>query len=351
MLPSPSATTARPRVALVQWAPSDGISEAIGLELAGLGYHVSPFMAGAPLPPAELVLTFAPHGAWWPIAQQVGALPPGRRPTLIHWGTEGFPDPRTPWPLIAALGRARSWSDALAGSPAAWQRRLAHTPPLRAFNRRLFRFRYVGDNLRAFEHGWLTALADVSEWYARLYRAQGYPARFVPWGTAPTWHADLGLERDIDVLWMGKRRNDRRSDLIDRVRRELEAHGVKMYVADGVERPFIFGEERTRLLNRTKLTLNVRTRWFNSGFTFRFHTVAGNRCVVVSEPFLTHVSRYRAGEHYAEAPPEQLAEKILHLLAHEDERRAIAERAYQLVTTEMTLGESVKQLLALAPNP
>ena len=343
--------TNRPRVALVQWAPADGISEAIGQELAGLGYAVAPFLAGAPLPPADLVITFAPHGRWWPIAQQVGALPPGRRPALIHWGTEGFPDPRTPWPLIAALGRLRSASEALEDSPAAGRRRLARTPLLRAYNRRLFRFRYVGDNLRALERGWLTALADVSEWYARIYREHGHPASFVPWGSAPSWHADLGLERDIDVLWMGKRRNGRRSDLIDQVRRTLERQGVKMYVADGVERPFIFGEERTRLLNRTKLTLNVRTRWFNSGFTFRFHTVAGNRCVVVSEPFMTHVSRYRAGEHYAEAPADQLAEKILHLLAHEDERRAIAERAYQLVTTEMTLRESVKQLLALVPSP
>src|SRR6185503_16508520 len=108
---------------------------------------------------------------------------------------------------------------------------------------------------------------------------------------------DLKLERDIDVLWMGKRRNGRRSDLIDRVRAELAQHGVQMYMADGVERPFIFGEERTRLLNRTKIALNVKTRWFNSGFTFRFHTVAGNRCVVVSELFLPHVSRYQAGEH------------------------------------------------------
>jgi len=344
---SPNSRPGRPTVALIKWAAADGISEAIGLELAGLGYDVIPFQHDQPVPAAATVLTFAPHGRWWPVALQVGRLPAGDRPALIHWGTEGFPDPRTPWPLIAGLGRARSWLDALSDRPAAWQRRLARLPPVPALNRGLFRFRYVGDNLRAMRRGWLTGLADVSEWYARLYRKNGYPAQFVPWGTAPTWHADLKLERDIDVLWMGKRRNGRRSDLIDRVRRELAQHGVNMYMADGVERPFIFGEERTRLLNRTKLTLNVKTRWFNSGFTFRFHTVAGNRCVVVSEPFLPHVSRYQAGEHYAEAPPEELAQRILYLLAHDDERRALAERAYQLVTTEMTLRESVRKLIAL----
>ncbi len=339
--------SSRPTVALIKWAPADGISEAIGLELTGLGYDVRPFAHDQPVPAAATVVTFAPHGRWWPVALQVGRMPAGQRPALIHWGTEGFPDPRLPWPVLAGLGRARSWLDAFHDGRA-WQRRLARRPPLTTINHGLFRFRYVGDNLRALHRNWLTALADVSEWYARLYQQHGYPAQFVPWGTASSWHADLKLERDIDVLWMGKRRNGRRSDLIDRVRRELEPHGVNMYVADGVERPFIFGQERTRLLNRTKLTLNVRTRWFNSGFTFRFHTVAGNGCVVVSEPFMTHVSRYQAGEHYASAQPAQLAEKILYLLAHEDERRAIADRAYQLVTTEMTLRESVRQLMALA---
>jgi hypothetical protein len=173
---------------------------------------------------------------------------------------------------------------------------------------------------------------------------------FVPWGTPPAWHADLKLERDIDVLWMGKRRGGRRSDLIDRVRSELARHGVNMYVADGVEHPFIFDDERTQLLNRTKLVLNIKTRWYNSAFTFRFHTVAGNRALVVSEPFLTHVSRIRAGEHYAVAPPDQLTEKLLYLLTHEDERRLMAENAYRLVTTEMTLGESVRKLMACAPS-
>ena len=121
-----------------------------------------------------------------------------------------------------------------------------------------------------------------------------------------------------------------------------------MFMADGVERPFIFGEERTRLLNRAKITLNLKTRWYNSGFAFRFHTVAGNRSLVVSEPFRTHVSRYQAGVHYAVAPPEQLAETILYYLDHESERRALAENAYQLATTELSLGNSVRQLMQLA---
>lgn len=338
------------RVAVVHWAPGDEIAAALGIELKRLGYAVVPFQHDQPVPDADIVLTFAPHGRWWPIGRQIGQRPAGQRPTVIHWNTEGFPDPRLPWPLIAGLGRARSWLDAQIDAESAVLRRAVTTGPLALINRRLFRVRYVGDNLRALARGWLSVVADVSEMYAEIYTRHGTPVHFVPWGTPPAWYADLHLERDIDVVWMGKRRNPRRSDLIDRVRTELARYGVKLLVFDGVERPFIFGDERIRILNRAKLALNVRTRWYNSAFTFRFHTVAGNRSVVVSEPFMTHVSRYRAGQHYAVAPRDQLAETILHLLEHEDERRAIAERAYELVTTEMTLGESVRKLMACAAD-
>jgi hypothetical protein len=294
------------------------------------------------------VLTFGPYGRLWPIVRQCGHWPDGQRPLLLHWSFEGFPDPRLPWPVLAGLGTARAWFDAHSDSPSAWRRGLAALPPAAWVNRSLFRFRYLGDMLQAQRRGWLSVFGEVSELYASLYRRHGVPAHFIPWGTSPLWHADLGLERDIDVLWMGKRRNARRSRLLDEVRARLEQHGVHMLVADGVERPFIFGEERTRILNRTKITLNVKTRWYNSGFTFRFHTVAGNRSLVVSEPFVTHVSAYRAGVHYAVAPPEQLADTILYYLAHEDERRVLAENAYQLATTELSLGNSVRALMQLA---
>lgn len=334
-----------PRVALVKWGRADDSADAIGAELCGLGYPVSYFEYDQPVPePVEIVVTFAPYNRWWPIAQQVGARAP--RPRFIHWNFEGVPSSRLGRPIIAGLGRARAWLGEARHGPSAYGRGLAALPPLRWVTRRLHKFRYVGDTLRAWRRGWLSDQADISEKHAAFYQRLGVPARFVPWGTAPAWHADLRLERDIDVLWMGKRRDSRRSAMIDQVRAALKRQGVEMYVADGVERPFIFGAERTRVLNRTKVVLNVKTRAQVSGFTFRFHTVAGNRALVVSEPFESHVARYRAGEHYAVAPPERLAEQILHLLRNEDERRAMAENAYRLVTTEMTLRESVRQLLA-----
>lgn len=79
-----------------------------------------------------------------------------------------------------------------------------------------------------------------------------------PWGATPRWYADLGLERDIDVLWMGKRGSKRRSNLLDQVRKELDTVGVSIYVADNEENPFIHGDDRIRFLNRAKLPLTSR---------------------------------------------------------------------------------------------
>ena len=120
---------------------------------------------------------------------------------------------------------------------------------------------------------------------------------------------------------------------------------MRFYVADNVEHPFIFGLERTRLLNRAKITLNVKTSGHSNGFTFRFHMAAGNRSLVVSEAFVPQSAHYEPGVHFIDAPPEHLADMIYYYVTHDKERRAVADNAYSLVTTEMTLAQSVQALM------
>lgn len=316
-------------VAIIKWSEHDELAEALADEVCKLGQNPQFFSSQNSIPDrADLILTFAPYGKWFPIAQQVGQRPPSLRPVFVHWNFEGIPDPRTPWALVELLSLARSHLDSFS-----WLRK------------RMLRFRYVGDYLRALRAGWLDVFAIISEIYSRMFRTHGVPAHFVPWGTSPRWYADLKLERDIDVLWFGKRRTPRRSYHIDRVRQELTARGRRMVVIDGIERPFVFGKKRTELLNRAKIVLNVAPLPFSSGFTFRFHMVAGNRALIVAESFTPASSDYQLGSHYVAVPPAQLAETILYYLEHEDERRALAENAYQLVTTQLTLGSSVAALM------
>lgn len=67
-----------------------------------------------------------------------------------------------------------------------------------------------------------------------------------------------------------------------------------MYVVDNVENPFVFGEERLRLLNRLTITLNLLPTWYDHAFPYRFHLAAPNRSLVVSEPIPPHCPRYQA---------------------------------------------------------
>lgn len=336
------------RVAIVKWNAEDGIAEAIASVVRGMGWEPLGFMCHEPFPrDADIVFCFAPYGRFMQIPRQLDRIERRKRPIFIHWNTENPPDLRIPWPVMKGVGDLRSWVDRLNDSDG-WSRSLLGAPPIKWVNQRLHKFRYVGEYHYAWRKGWIDVFVESSAIYADLHKRHGLPAMTVPWGTVRDWHADLGLERDVDVLWMGKRRTKRRSDLLDRVRADLKPRGISVYVADDVEKPFVFGDARIELLNRSKITLNLLPTWYDHAFPYRFHIAAGNRSMVVSEPFLPHCPTYEAGVHYAAAPIEQLAETIERYVKDDDARVRIAENAYQLATTELTFDNSVRTIMQAA---
>ena len=125
---------------------------------------------------------------------------------------------------------------------------------------------------------------------------------------------------------------------------DLRRRGIEMYVADNQEHPFIFGEERTRMLNRAKVTLNLTRTWYDDNF-LRFSIVLPNRSLLISEPLLAHCDDYIAGTHYVAAPRAQLGETIAYYVTHAAERQRIVDQAYQLVTETLTLKNSVARIM------
>jgi hypothetical protein len=117
-----------------------------------------------------------------------------------------------------------------------------------------------------------------------------------------------------------------------------------MYVADNLEKPFIYGKERTEYLNRAKITLNLTRTWFDDNFS-RFAMAAPNKSLIVSEPLLPHCTPYIAGKHYVSAPKEMLTETILYYLENNDERTRITDEAYQLVTNELAFQNSIRSIM------
>jgi len=146
---------------------------------------------------------------------------------------------------------------------------------------------------------------------------------------------------------MGKRATRRRDRLLNRVCRELGKRNVRVHVADGVQNPFIFGQERTRYLNRAKITLNLTRTWYDDNFS-RLAMAAPNRSLFVSEPLLPHCPQYKPGVHYVSTPVEELPRVILYYLAHEEERLQIVENAYQATTAVAPLRRTVESIMDAA---
>jgi hypothetical protein len=331
-------------IAVVEWSPGDGVSEIIRDELMLLGHRPAAFRGGATVPTdVEVVFSFGPYGPILQLLRQLQAIPDQDRPTVVHWNTEGLPDLRIPGPLMLTIAAIRSWVGRLSSAEDLnHQSRVSRLLSIRV--PRMMRFRYVGDYHYAHRRGWLDVFCDSSAIYAQIHRHQGLPTVVAPWGATSRWYDDLCLERDIDVLWMGARATRRRAQLLDRVCGELRDHGAKIHIADNVESPFIQDEERTRLLNRSKIVLNLTRTWYDDNFS-RFAMAAPNRSLIVSEPLLPHCPQCQAGIHYVSAPIDRLTDAIVHYLEREDERQGIVEKAYQLVTTELAFGNAIAGIM------
>ncbi|UCG25839.1 MAG: glycosyltransferase family 1 protein [Chloroflexota bacterium] len=332
-------------VAVVEWiSEEDGLANAICDELIGLG-HCTHIVRPKTSDPgeADVVFTFGPYGNYLAVVSHLAGALAERRPIFVHWNTEGMPDPRLPWALKSAVGAGRSWigrlDESYNGRAGSLVRGLTSS-----WQNRILRFRYLGDYHYAYRKGWLDVFSDSSAVYADLHRQHGLPTITAPWGATKRWYADLGLERDIDVLWLGQRGSRRRGQLLDHIRQELLDYNVKVHVIDNEENPFVFGRKRTEVLNRAKITLNLTRTWFDDNFS-RFAMAAPNRSLIVSEPLLPHCPSYEAGVHYVSECAEDLAQTILYYLEHDDERQRIVDSAYELTTGQLTFRNSIAQIM------
>jgi hypothetical protein len=170
----------------------------------------------------------------------------------------------------------------------------------------------------------------------------GLKTFMVPVGYHPILGEPLGLERDIDVVFLGHLRKNcgKRGQVIKYVFAELERQGynVKIITAD------CFGAERTRLMNRTKILLDVvRLPWELPGV--RLLIAAGCGAMIVTTGFSGDSSPYVQGQHFIEAPASKLVDTLLYYLKNESHRKRISDQAYHFITHELTLRKSISQIM------
>jgi len=324
------------------------MAKMIGFELEQIGYDPVLFFFDSNIPEdIDYLLTFGPYNRILPIWQNNARIAPNRRPVVIHWNTEGMPDLRIPLRIVRAIGAMRSKIGRMGYSSSVFEHFLYSIRPVYNIDHLLKRYRYHGDYEYACRMGWLDILADTSHVYSQIRSKIGIPTLYAPWGASQRWYEDLGLERDIDVLWMGTRGSRRRSRILDQVFRELKSKGLNVYIADNEDSPFIFGEERTRHLNRAKITLNITRTWYDDNFS-RFTMACPNRSMVISEPVLPHCTEIKENVHYISTKIEDLANTIVYYVEHEEARRKIVDNAYKLMMGELKFENSLRKMFAAA---
>jgi len=213
----------------------------------------------------------------------------------------------------------------------------------------LLRDRRINDqysNARYLRHlspkGVVTVLAVSSEAHQAYLAEHDIESEFVPIGNHPTYGRQLGLERDIPVLFLGEHRIRRRRKILKGLRRD----GVDVVAIGGSSTTKgQWGDARTELLNRTKVLLNLPR--FPGHFSDRVMMGMATGALVVSEP-LYLPAPFEPGVHYVESEVDQMAETVQRYLADEEARGRITDRAHTFLNGLHTFEGVFAQLMELA---
>ncbi|MBU1224813.1 MAG: glycosyltransferase [Gammaproteobacteria bacterium] len=213
-------------------------------------------------------------------------------------------------------------------------------------------FSYAAKESRRLLGFWREGLIDSV--FVSLRPRQGFlanhgiPSLFVPIGYHPIWGRSLEAgERDIDVVFLGNVTR-RRRPLLQELDHALAKAGFKLKIVSGN----CFGEERTQLLNRSKVLLNLNSLpWESPGM--RMLMAMSCKAMVVSE-YAEDIAPYINGQHLMLAAGKDLAGLVISCLGDEALRSKIADQAYRFVMEEHTLAARLTAALesqAMATKP
>jgi hypothetical protein len=191
-------------------------------------------------------------------------------------------------------------------------------------------------------HGLPDLLVVTSQAAAETAALHGLRACVVPVGYDPVFGEDLGVERDIDVLFLGALEVPRRRQALRALRRQ----GLTVDVCGSWHDPRFWGVQRTELLNRTRIMLNIqRTRGQFSGF--RLLLGMANGALVLSEP-IYRPEPFVDGVHFVSGSLDEIPALAARYLDDERARLRVAEEGHAFVTSSLTLEQSLTSIRELA---
>ena len=176
---------------------------------------------------------------------------------------------------------------------------------------------------------------DYSAANVRALGELGIAARHVPVGYAPCWSRIERAAEDIDVLFYGGM-NERRWAITE----ALEKGGATVGVLSDC-----YGAARDAFIARSRIVLNMHYYEARNFETVRVAYLLANRRFVVSETGSDAALEEPFREGVAFAPYDRLVDTCLHYLHRRAERRAIAQRGYEIITSR-PMAESLRAVLA-----
>ena len=301
------------------------MSERLPESIAGLGRRARLVAPHESFPTDVDVLLVFGNAAWFRHrVDELAKAPPDTRPRIVVWHSEPLPPP-----AASGLPRPRLHARELAKIVLRDDRATDPHTNLRVLRR--LHERGVVDCLVATSQGAVETLAEV-----------GIESTAVPIGRHENHGRDLGLDRDVDVLFLGALDVPRRRRII----RQLRRRGVAVSAGGGWDDPRYWGEERTQLVNRARILLNV-SRHPGQFSGERLVIGMANRALVLSEP-IYRPAPFVPGEHYLEAEPEAWPELVESQLADEEARRRVADAGHAFVMNELTFEHAVERVLEAA---
>ncbi len=334
------------RVASLVWDPHSQLHELQGAEIEALGYEHQYVVYDQRLPvDVDVVLVQGPYGTLAPLTAQLLNRAHADRPVLVYWFQQSL-EARGPLTIRAGAGRMLADLERRSTLGLAPPSSISHRLHARIAHRAT-RLRFLGDIVHLHRLGVLDVLALSSSVYAAELLRLGIPSLVVPRGFHPAYGEERGHPRDIAVVWMGKTRTRRRRQLVYGLRDALATRGLAMRIHDGLEAPFVFAESRTDLLNRTHFVLNAHFASPADELSIRFVVAAANGAVVLTEPGFNDYP-FVSGEHWVESPAEQWGDVVADYVRRPDALRRIAGNMRRLMETELTLRQSLSEIMTLA---
>jgi hypothetical protein len=185
---------------------------------------------------------------------------------------------------------------------------------------------------------WCDLVAASTTARCDVLTQMGIRCEYAPLGYHPDWAEDLEIERDIDVLFLGRVKRTARQRPLERLARRLRDKGIRLVVVDRD----CYGADRNRLLSRTRIAIDlVQHSWEMP--ILRLIISMGCGAMVISN---WASDPYPFGEsHFVRVDLDAFAETILYYLNHESERKHIAESGHRYVTGELAWHRVLARLL------